>query len=335
MARVKPVNPTEVAKELRKDSFIASAMLSEMVQKGLLKISGIKVGSSPLYYDPNQPEHLMNYTNYLNDKDKKTYMLLQEKKVLRENALDPLSRVCVKNLKDFARPLEVSFGETKEIFWKWFLLPDNEAEPIIRQMLSGLQAQQQPAQAQAQPEPQPAPPAPEPQPQPEPQPEPEPTPEPQPEPTPEPAPPETPKPKAKKAKKKTKKVKKKVETQKRIVDKIKEMIVSPAKPIKGSNAFLETLNKYFSDNKITVVEQMDQKRKSEFEFIVHVESSVGPLTYYCHVKDKKRVGEADLSNAFVQGQLIKLPVLFLTTGNLTKGAEKISKDFKGVAVRKI
>lgn len=317
MARLKPVNPTEVARELHKDSYIASAMLSEMVQKGVLKISSIKVGSSPLYYDPEHPEHLMNYAEYLNEKDKKTYFFLKEKKVLRENALDPLSRVCVKNLKDFARPLEVAFGGSKEIFWKWYLLSDAEAEPIIRNILA--------IQSNAEKQEQHAPlPAPEPQPQPSP-PEPEPAP-------PEPVPAEQSKSKSKKAKRKTKK--KPIETQKRIVDKIKEMI-APAKPIKGSAAFLEELGRYFSRNGITVVEQLGQKRKSEFEFIVAVESSVGLLNYYCHAKDKKRIGDADLSNAFVQGQLLKLPVLFLTTGNLTKTAEKISKDFKGVAVRKI
>ncbi len=321
LARNSPLTPTMVAKAVGKDSLIASAMLAAMVEKGLLKISKVNVGSTPLYYDPAQSEQLQNYSSYLNEKDRRVYEVLKEKKVMRENSLDPLSRICVKNIKDFARPLEVSFGETKEIFWKWYLLPDSEAEPIISAMLT---AQSPP------PEPIPEPPTPEPQPQPpEPIPVPPAPPEP-PVPVPEPEPePEDKKPKPKKVKKK------KVETQKRIVDKIKEMIVPAAKSIKGSGTFLETLNKYFSKNGISIIEQRAQKRKSEFEFIVEIESSVGPLVYYCHAKDKKRVGEADLSNAFVHGQLIKLPVLFLTTGNLTKGAEKISKDFKGVAVRKI
>ena len=319
MARGSPLTPTMVAKAVGKDSLIASAMLAVMVEKGLLKISKVNVGSTPLYYDPAQAEQLQNYSSYLNEKDRRVYEVLKEKKVLRESSLDPLSRICIKNIKDFARPLEVSFGETKEIFWKWYLLSDEEAEPVIRAMLAG---------EALPPEPIPEPPTPEPAPEPVPEP---PAPEPAP-PVPEPEPipePEAKKPKPKKVKKK------KVETQKRIVDKIKEMIVPASKPIKGSDAFLETLNKYFSKNGISILEQRDQKRKSEFEFIVEIDSSVGRLVYYCHAKDKKRVGEADLSNAFVQGQLIKLPVLFLTTGSLTKGAEKISKDFKGVAVRKI
>ncbi|MBD3304717.1 hypothetical protein GF343_06270 [Candidatus Woesearchaeota archaeon] len=340
MARSEPLTPTKVAKAVEKDSLIASAMLSAMVGKGLLKISSVKVGSTPLYYDPDQSEQLQNYASYLNEKDRKAYDLLKEKKVLRENALDPLSRVCVKNIKDFSRPLEVSFNGTKEIFWKWYLLPDSEAEPIIREMLAGISDQpvkdQLAAPEEQAPAPEPPPPAPQPAPQP---PAPElssarPAAESKPEPVKPSAPEQKPEPEHKKPKKAQKKVKKKKpETQKRIVDKIRDMIAPKA--MKGSDAFLETLQGYFYNNEINVVQTFEQKRKSEFEFIVEINSSVGPLVYFCHAKDKKRVGEADLSNAFVQGQLNKLPVLFLTTGNLTKGAEKISKDFKAVAVRKL
>ena len=124
MARNSPLTPTMVSKAIGKDSLIASAMLAVLVEKGMLKISKVNVGSTPLYYDPAQSAQLQNYSSYLSEKDRRVYEVLKEKKVLRENSLDPLSRICVKNIKDFAKPLEVSFGETKEIFWKWYLLPD-------------------------------------------------------------------------------------------------------------------------------------------------------------------------------------------------------------------
>lgn len=323
MARNVPLTPTMVAKAVGKDSLIASAMLSSMVEKGILKISHVKVGSTPLYYDPDKSEQLQDYASYLNEKERRVYDLLKEKKVLRENVLDPLSRVCVKNLKDFARPLEVSFGGNTEIFWKWYLLADADAEPIIKGILTGSASfESGKSEEEKQPEQKPSvieqnlsfpesAAAPEPV-----------------------IPVKQQELEQSSEMQKTKRVKKKkVETQKRIVDKIKEMIVPSA--AKGYDNFLEQLNKYFGKNGISVVKNMDQKRKGELEFIVEIESSVGALAYYCHAKDKKRVGEADLSNAFVQGQLVKLPVLFLTTGNLTKQAEKISKDFKGVIVRKI
>ena len=338
MARESPLTPTQVAKAIGKDSWIASAMLSALVEKGLLKISHVKIGSTPLYYDPNHSEQLQNFASYLNEKDKRVYELLKKNKILRENSLDPLSRVCVKNIKDFARPLEVSFNNVKEIFWKWYLLADNEAEQIIRNILTGQQPEPQTA-SQSEPAPQPQPsPKPEPAPEPTPPP-PEPASLPQPGPEPEPVPqPETKKVKPEKQKikpeiPKTKKPPKK-ETQKRIVDKIREIIKKP-KTIKGSDAFLKHLNKYFEKNNIKIIEQLEQKRKSEFEFIVEIESSIGALTYFCHARDKKKIGEADMSNAFVQGQLSKLPVLFLATGTLTKQAEKMMPKFKGVAYRMI
>ena len=48
---------------------------------------------------------------------------------------------------------------------------------------------------------------------------------------------------------------------------------------------------------------------------------------------KKKIDHADLALAFVQGQLKKLPILFLTAGELTKKAkEMLQKDFKGMNV---
>ena len=89
MARNAPLTPTMVAKAVGKDSLIASAMLSAMVEKGLLKISAVKVGSTPLYYDPNQAEQLQNYSSYLNEKDRRAYELLKDRIV----ALDTLANL--------------------------------------------------------------------------------------------------------------------------------------------------------------------------------------------------------------------------------------------------
>ena len=74
----------------------------------------------------------------------------------------------------------------------------------------------------------------------------------------------------------------------------------------------------------------------DLDLIVEVPSAVGSLTYYCKAKNKKRISDSDLSSAFVQGQLKKLPVLFLTKGELTKKArEMLSKEFKNIKIKKI
>lgn len=310
MAQSAPLLPTQVAKALNTNSLLASAMLSELTSKGLLKASSLKVGSSPLYYSPEKSDQLQNYVQYLNSKDKTAYDLLKEKKVLRENDLDPLTRVAVKNIKDFSRPLEVTFGGKKEIFWKFYLLSDSDAEPVIKQLLnieSPVEQKQQPEvlpeaeplheketaaetiheiieeekeSVQEQPSPKPAP--------------------------------------------------RQVE-QKKLVEKAQV----PRTAIDASDPFLKQLLKFFQKNNISVIEQKLIKKKSDYEFIIELSSAVGSLTYFCKAKNKKRVSEGDLSSAFVQGQLKKLPVILLSPGELTKQAKDISKELKGVAVKKL
>ena len=79
------------------------------------------------------------------------------------------------------------------------------------------------------------------------------------------------------------------------------------------------------------------RKKSEIDFIIKVPSVVGTLDYYCKAKNKKRVSDGDLSAAFVQGQLKKLPVLMVITGELTKKAQELlNTEFKnGLVVKKI
>ena len=76
-------------------------------------------------------------------------------------------------------------------------------------------------------------------------------------------------------------------------------------------------------------------REAEYDFLLQLASPVGQLHYYCKAKNKAKVGEADLSHAFVQGQLKKLPVLFLSPGVLTKPAQDLLKELKGLTVKQV
>ncbi len=110
LVKIHPVQPTFVAKVLNTDSMLASAMLGEMASKGALKISNLKIGSSPLYYLPDSAHQLQQYTHALNDKDRQAYELLKQKEVLQDTTLEPLTRVSMRALKDFAIPLEVNYN---------------------------------------------------------------------------------------------------------------------------------------------------------------------------------------------------------------------------------
>lgn len=131
-----PVLPIEVAKILQTDTIIAGAHLSELVASKRLFVSHVKVGGSPVYYLPGHEYRLQQYTKNLHQKEQQTYTLLKEKQVLRDRALDPLTRVTLRSIKDFAKPLEVDVDNTKELFWKWYLLSTPEASTIINQLLN-------------------------------------------------------------------------------------------------------------------------------------------------------------------------------------------------------
>lgn len=136
MAAFGPLQPVKVAKELNTTSLIASAMLSELKEKGKLKVSHLKLGSSPLYYLPGNENQLEVFVNNLNEKEKKVYDLLKKEKILRDSKLDPLTKLCLKQLKDFAEPIKVTYKNQTEIFWKWYGINNLEAETKIKQLIN-------------------------------------------------------------------------------------------------------------------------------------------------------------------------------------------------------
>ena len=70
--------------------------------------------------------------------------------------------------------------------------------------------------------------------------------------------------------------------------------------------------------------------------IIEIPSPVGNLKYCWKAKDKRIINDGDLSTIYIQAQSKKLPVLYLTTGELTKKAnEMLEIEFKGFKVRKI
>src|SRR3989344_4254847 len=123
-----PILPTQVSKQINKNILMSSAILSEMASNKEVRISSIKVGGSPLYYLDGQESMLQDYSSKLQAKDRQTYDLIRERKVLREKVLDPVTKLSLRNIKDFAQPLQVTLNNEKEIFWKWYLTSQPEAE---------------------------------------------------------------------------------------------------------------------------------------------------------------------------------------------------------------
>ena len=126
-----PILPNDVAKMLKTETWKAGAMLSEMTENKILLISAIKIGGSPLYYLPEHQEKLELFVNRLNDKDKKVFDFIKQRKILRDSELDLLTRFSLRQLKDFARPLHVTKGEDAELFWRFYSVSEEQAIEIL------------------------------------------------------------------------------------------------------------------------------------------------------------------------------------------------------------
>lgn len=273
-----PVLPVQIAKEIGSNILMASAHLAELTASNRLKISTIKVGGSPLYYLHGQESMLQKFTGNMNDKEKKAYDLLNQNKILRDSEQEPVIRVALREIKDFAIPLNVNYNNNKEIFWKWYLTSSEEAEQLIKSVLE-----------------------------------------------------------IEKPVERTEEKEKIEEKPQQIQKQLKEK-KEPRKfePRGKEDIFLKDIIKFFDKNKINIINSEVIKKNFEADFIVEIPSVVGSLQYYCKAKNKKRVSDSDLSNAYVKGQFKKLPVIFLSTGDLSAKAEDIiKKELNNITFKKI
>ena len=99
---------------------------------------------------------------------------------------------------------------------------------------------------------------------------------------------------------------------------------------------MKDIIRFFEKNKITIISNEIIKRDSEIDFIVEIPSVVGNLQYYCKARNKKKINDSDLSNAYVKGQLKRLPVIVLSPGELSsKAQEMIGKELSSLTFKKI
>lgn len=123
-----PTQPLDLVRELHEgDSVLLGAILSEMASNNLVAISKTKRGGSPFYYLPGKPETLEKIGQYLKEKDRRTWEFLRENPVVREDELDPLTRVSLQNIPDFSRRFMV--GEIG--YWRYYLLSEEEARKRV------------------------------------------------------------------------------------------------------------------------------------------------------------------------------------------------------------
>ncbi|MBI2549998.1 hypothetical protein HYV83_02350 [Candidatus Woesearchaeota archaeon] len=312
-----PVIPSQISKEIGTNILMASAILSELASKNDVKISSVKFGGTPLYYVVGQEPKLQNYTASLQQKEKEALEQLKANGVLRDRSMEPATRFALRQIKDFAKPLEANINGETEIFWKWYLLANEDAETSIKKLM-GIVEEKQPQTQQA---------------------------------------PQLQQPlqeafatarieavvgtSAQEAKPL---IVQTTQQQQQTVLMPSSEIPKPRgkKPASqktqiaaSESEFAKTINEFFAKSSIEIELQVSAS-KSEAQYVVLLPSPVGKLRYYCVAKNKKTCTDADISSAIVQGQLKKLPVLLLAKGELSKKAhELLSKEIGAIVVKKI
>ena len=269
-----PVLPRDVVKEHGGDTFLVGAVLSQLVDNKQLKLSFSKIGGSPVYYSSGQEEKLQKLYSYLHEKEKKAYDKLKEEKLIRDSQADPVLRVALREIRDFAKPIEVNLRGHKELFWKWYLLANSEAELMIKQILKPTleSLKKEPTTTAVE----------------------------------------------------HKTIEKRQEVQ-------KELMKEPE-----DHKLLSRVRDIFTQKNVEIIETQVIRKNSEIDFEIYIPSPVGKLKYFCKLRDKKKCNDKDISAAYVQGELRKLPVLFVTTGALTKKAsEMLNKEFSKITLMKI
>jgi hypothetical protein len=132
-----PNLPVKVASAVGMSNLFTAAFMSELIAEQKLKISNMRVGSSPLYYIESQEEQLQKYVEYLNHKEKEAFRKLKESQILQDDELDPAIRIAMRSIKDFAVQLQImNDNNEQKIFWKIHTLSNNLAKELIENKLN-------------------------------------------------------------------------------------------------------------------------------------------------------------------------------------------------------
>ncbi len=287
-----PVLPVQIAKHVNTNILFASAMLSELVSRKILKISHASIGGSPLYYLPGQESSMdERLCKSLGGREKQVYELLKSSKILREKDLEPWQRIAVKSINDFSVPINVKAGEDTEVFWKYHLVSDEEAKPIISHTLEEVYSEQIQLTNSAVQETVV---------------------------TPNGLSQEIPteqtfvkQPKAS--------VQQPLVAEVQNIEEVKIVKIKKEPKKVDTNFYVKVLD-FIKDNKVEILKEEVVKKDKEIDFVVNLATNFGKLRYLIKAKNKPAINEADISIAFSEGQLKKMPVILLTNGKANKKA---------------
>lgn len=134
----KYVIPADVSSEFETSTMIASAALSELAKEGSVKITHLKLSSSPYYYDKLQKESIQELAQkHFSSHDLNLYKKIKESQIINLNSLPPAEKISVQKVRDFAVPLEIEHQGKKLEFLVWYLRDIDETKKQIIDFLDG------------------------------------------------------------------------------------------------------------------------------------------------------------------------------------------------------
>ena len=119
--------PVHIAKSIETSMLFTSAFLSELVSEKSLKMSHLRIGSSPLYFMRGQEHSLEKFSGHLRSKEKEAFSLLKEKSILKDSKLDAPIKVAIREIKDFAIP----FHKDNELYWRYLTVSEEEVRKLL------------------------------------------------------------------------------------------------------------------------------------------------------------------------------------------------------------
>lgn len=316
-----PLQPLEVKRRLGKgETTMIGAVLSELAHNKRVAITDMKRGSSPFYYDPNNPASLERVAEYLGEKDRRTYALLKEKRVIYASTVEPLTRVSLANIKDYSKPFKYVINGEEQLFFRYFLVNEEQAKHMVEDALKPQKISVKPAIMSA------------------------------------PATAQVEQPKEhggasgvvgtmNKAspttlkKEKPKRELKKPVPRKSAAPKLAEtqqMLAEEAKTEMPDDSFFKRVARFCKKKEIKIKEWNVIRKGGEIDFVVSMSTSVGRAEYYIKAKSKKKSNDGDIAAALLAGQIRRLPTIYLTTGEVTKKAKDMTQsELKGVIIKEI
>lgn len=292
-----PSLPIHIANALGVSTIFASAFLGEMFSDRQLKMSSMRVGSSPIYYLAEQEAQLEQFVEYLNVREREALALLKDQKILKDEEQPPVVRVALRAIPDFAKSFSVRDGSEVKVFWRYFTVSEAEANSFARSMLGSAAAPVQEVVTQLV----------------------------QPQVMTQAVAPlvlEIEKPQIEKSVQIMQAPEPVVGGEKKVSEETEEKVkVKKEKKIvvKEDSDFVKQVKEHFAKRKMELVREVLSKKK-EFHCVVALEGPLGRQEYFVVAKEKKSVSDSDLTVAHQVAQMEKMPALFISNGGLhTKG----------------